>query len=687
MRFVSPLFLVLVAALPCGLFAYNTDPEIDPQLDNMFNRFKADAWKLGSDEKSKAPAKLPHDFRPWWASTLHAPIGDGKEAIRISLEDLYANAIRNSSQIKVFSDIPLIRETGIQEAKGAFDTRYFIEGKFDRQDDPVGNTLTAGDNQATFEQDDYSLESGFRKKLITGADATLSEKVGRTDSNSIFMAPNPQATGKLKFSVTQPILKTGGTAYNSSIIRIAKLDTAIAQSEFVRQTETHLFEIARSYWGLYMARSLYLQKHKLVNETKAVLEELEARKDFDANRAQLFRARSALSSRQADLVRAEMGVRNSQDRIRALVNDPDMADKRNLQLSPSDMLIFSAPSADAQNCAMVALEQRPEITQAIKQLRSAAIRNKMQKNELLPQLNLFFETYVAGLREDTEICGAVDRQLRIADPGYAAGFLFEYPLENNVAEARSLRRRIELRQQFQQLSTTVQTVLLEVKVAVREVNTAWKELQAKYESMASAKEELEDLRARRDLKTTANMETSAYIEFYLDSQDRETKAEEAFLQSMTTYQVSLISLQRSQGILLRYEDIDVKKKYDEDDLPRHELEMKRKGAVASPSKPLEKASSTKTKDAPATANKTSKTEEGVSVIIKPDHSQKHDSEHAVEPAQKPLVTPEKQEKKDAPAQPVPAAPEAKSSTSLPPQKTIKTAQTKAAPFAPVGLSD
>jgi hypothetical protein len=348
-----------------------------------------------SFEKPTA-AKIPEDFAPWWIRGQQNTIGAASRAQVITADDLYIRALRHSSQVRVFSDLPLIRETGIREAKGAFDTNSYVQGKFDRANDPVGNTLTTG-GASRFQQDEWSFEAGAKKKFITGTEVTVSQQLSRTDNNSIYFVPNPQSTAKLAVSVVQPLLKGAGVGYNRSVIQIARLDSDIAMQEFMRQSQSHLLEITRTYWALYAARITYLQKARLVDDTARVTDELRARQKMDAGQNQLFRAESALASRRSDLVRAEAAVRNAQDRLRALTNDPTLLDDMNVELIPRDRLVLSASSFDAQAAAEAALQTRPEISQAFLQLRAATIREKMQRNEVLPELNLVLQGSLGGL--------------------------------------------------------------------------------------------------------------------------------------------------------------------------------------------------------------------------------------------------------------------------------------------------
>ena len=515
--------------------------------------------------KDKSPSKVPTDFAPWWIRGQgHSIAGNGSRTLTV--EDLYQRALRHSKQIRVFSDLPLIRETGIQEAKGAFDTNSFLQSKFEHANDPVGNTLTTG-GANRFKQDQWNIEGGLRKKFVTGTEVTVSQQLGNTDNNSIYFVPNPQSTAKLSLSVVQPLLKGAGVSYNRSIIQIARLDSQVALSEFIRQSESHLLEITRTYWALYAARVTYLQKAKLVEETGKITDELRARQQVDAQQNQLFRAQSALATRRSDLVRSEASVRNAQDRLRALTSDPELLNSPESELIPADRMVLSSAPVDAQAAAQSALRNRPEINQAFLQLQAAGIREKMSKNELMPELNLVLQGSLGGLTGD-DMGTAYGRQYTEGGPGYGIGFVLSFPLENNIARAHHERRQIETRQQLNQVKTTIDSVLLEVKVSAREVATAYRETQAKYEAVRAFTEDLATLEARRKVQDLRDeSQISNYLDTVLDAQDRRASAEEEFIRAAANYQISIVNLERAKGHLLTYSDVTMMRGKDDKNLP------------------------------------------------------------------------------------------------------------------------
>lgn len=525
----------------------------------------------GSFAATHAAARVPADFAPWWIRGQRGSIGNGGQSRTFSVEELYQRALRHSKQIQVFSDLPLIRETGIQEAKGAFDTNTFLESKFGHKNDPVGNTLTTG-GASRFKQDEWSFEAGAKKKFVSGAEVSVSQGLGRTENNSIYFTPNPQSTANLSVSVIQPLLKGAGVNYNRSIIRIAKLDSEVAMSEFIRQSESHLLEITRTYWALYAARVTYLQKEKLVEETGKVVDELRARQQVDARKTQLFRAQSALASRRSDLIRTEAAVRNAQDRLRALTSDPELLNTPDSELIPADRLILSSSPVNARAAAEAALQHRPEITQAFLQLQAASIRENMARNEIMPELNLVLEGSLGGL-SSSDMGNAYGRQYDQGGPGYGVGFVFSFPLENNIGKAHLERRRIETRQQINQIKTTIDTVLLEVKVSAREVATAYRETQAKYEAVRAFTEDLDSLQARRPIQDLRDeVQASSFLDTMLDAQDRRADSEEEFIRAAANYQIAIVNLERAKGNLLVYSDVTVMRGKDDKNLPQLWLE-------------------------------------------------------------------------------------------------------------------
>jgi len=501
--------------------------------------------------------------------------------LTLPLDALWAAALQHSSQIRVFADLPLIRQTGIQEAEGQFDFRLFAEGSYADRDDPVGSTLTTEEAERFLEKE-HMYSAGVDKKMSTGAEIYLRQEFSRLEDNSEYTIPNPQWESRSVVGIVQPLLKGAGTRYNKGLMAVATLDSEISKAEFGRQVQQHLVEISRSYWSLYMARGITASKRRALADAESILDELTAREELDARQTEIQRARAYAADRRASLVRSETAVLNATERLRTLVNHPDMMGEIDFEFVPSTEPELSFMPFDKQAALQQALENRSEIVQAYKQLEASVIRRELSAHELKAGLNIFAEAYLAGL-SDEDYNEAWDDQSDDG-PGYLVGLRFELPLGNDRAQAVNKRRRLEQRQLENQLRTTIETVMLDMRIAMREVSASFREMKAAYTSLQAAREDLENIQSRKEAKLLGG-EGDAVTELtlLLGAQERRLEAEQGFLFALSTYNVALDSLQQAQGTLLedsgiRMTQVDAEDDashllFEENSLPDYILEM------------------------------------------------------------------------------------------------------------------
>ena len=429
-----------------------------------------------------SPAVVVDPNAPWWDAEVGLQSRAASQAVPVTLDSLLYSALRNSAQIRVFSDLPLIRETAISEADAAFDWTGFMDTRWDDINEPVGSTLTTG-GPPRFEDQQLSGAIGLRRRNPLGGQIEVSQRFGWQQNNSVFFVPNDQGTSRLTVSYTQPLMRGRGRVYNTSLTVLAQIDTKIARDEFSRQLQSHLLEVTRAYWSLYLERAALLQKRRLLASAEVILGDLERRQSLDTVASQVVRARAAVESRRAEILRAEMAVKNAESRIRALTNDPAWGCSDDIELVPALMPLRHYTGADMQTAMSQAMQSRPEVNQAIKQVKAACVRMSMAKNEILPVLNMVLESYVAGLNGNSQVGGAFTDQFSEGEPSYSVGLQYEYPIWNRAARARLQRRRLEVRQLQNQFQTTAETLKLEVAVAVRELETSFREMEAKQRAM------------------------------------------------------------------------------------------------------------------------------------------------------------------------------------------------------------
>ena len=515
--------------------------------------------------RTLAMGDVPPEFPTVWRDTVVEALWGAATTKRRSLEELYRQAFEHSNQIKFYRDLPLIRETGIQEADGDFDIETFIDGRLTRRNEAVGSSLTTGNTAARFLEHEDFLEAGVRKKLSTGAQVALSNRLSTLSSNSSFLVPQNQGSSEFTLSVVQPLLQGGGYHYNQSKIKLARFESRTATAEFVRQLESHLLEVNNAYWALYHSRARFLLTREMVGATAAIRAKLEERSDLDALQSEVLRAQAALAMRTAMLNRAEMEVRNSEERLRALINDPDEDIGSDSELIPATPPLLVRYVDDVRQVAKDSLHNRPEIQQGFDALRSAIVRRDVYKNEKMPTLNLVADLMLGDIEARDRAGAAFESQFGDGT-GYMLGFQFSQPWDNDAERARLLRSEIELRQQASRLRAIIDIVLLESLVTYRELMAAYRDLQGRHATLQASREELRQLQDRLEIDTESDRgrTTATQLQLILDSMDRNQIAEELFLESIVVYNAAFASLQRARGTFLSSENVKIDRVTDTD---------------------------------------------------------------------------------------------------------------------------
>lgn len=491
---------------------------------------------------------------PWWQAGMSESINPSAARFPAGMQDLLRLAIANSAKISIAKHVPQIRQTAVQEADSTFDWSSYMNVMWDDSSEPVGNSLTVGGTGNRLREHQLNYDGGLRRKLRNGAQVNISQRSGYYDSNSTFFIPNDQANSRIVLGYTQPLLRGRGETYNTSLVLLAKVDVETSKEEFSRQLQAHLLEVAKSYWSLYLERSSLAQKYKLYVRTKEIFDQLKARQKVDAQRTQVISATAAFQSRESDLIRAVASVQNAETRLRTLINAPELdADASKLEIIPIDHPLTSYYPSDLYGEFATAMSNRPELKAAMNSIRSASIRLNMSKHEILPQLNLVTEAYVAGLRGEKDFGNAFLDQFREGGPGYSVGLQFEVPIGRRAAFARNNRRQLELSQMREEYRNAMQLVRADVEVAAREVETSYRELVANYRTQAAAEMEAATLESRWRGQVDG-ISAGLSLESLLRAQERVNQAEYEFSKAQLTYNLALVNLRSANGTLLAIVD-------------------------------------------------------------------------------------------------------------------------------------
>ncbi|MEQ8786458.1 MAG: TolC family protein [Pirellulaceae bacterium] len=486
------------------------------------------------------------------------PLKPDTPAQPVSVEFLVLEALRRSPQIQAISDLPVIQEMSVLESAAEFDFTAFAASKFDRASDPVGDLLTTG-GPPRFRQENTTLSAGLRKKTTLGGRIEAEQQLGLKDNNSRFFVPPQQGNTRLTLSFEQPLLNGAGRAYNNGAIVLAQINSQVAWDEFITELNQQLVQVAAAYWELYRSRAAFLQKRRWYEQAQAILAELESRREIDALDTQLARARSAVASRRSALIRAGAEISNAQTRIHALVYDQPLQNAPDTELVPVEAPASQFVPFSSEDALATAMQHRAEVDRAVREIEAARLRLSLSRNELWPVLDFVAETYVAGLQGDYQLARSYADQFSRGEPGYSVGLVFEYPLGNRAANARFTKRQLEERRLIKQFQGTVQMLQADVDIAVREVATTFRELQAKRQAMQAALVDVQYLTERWRLLPGDDRSASFLLSDVLDAQDRLALEQIGYLDAQVAYSLAMLELKRQTGTLLQSERIGIRR--------------------------------------------------------------------------------------------------------------------------------
>jgi outer membrane protein len=470
--------------------------------------------------------------------------------VEVTVDDLILAALSHSEHVRAIRQAPLIWQEEIVREKAAFDLSAFVDSRWRDISEPVGNTLTTG-GPPRLSDHDWRTSAGLRKRTAWGGSWELSQRIGLQDTNSVFFVPDQQGLTRFSLSFTQPLLRNRGRAFNQGLIVIAETNTSVVHHTMVERLEDHLLETAKAYWRLVLHRETASQRRRHLAWAEELAIELGRRRELDLLRNQLLRAQAAVAARQAALARSEAEVRNSESEIARLTGNASWSGAA--ELIPVEPLAVDCPLPATETALEEALTSRVEIAAAMERVRQAEVRLAMSRNELMPALNLVFETYLMGLEGDYDLSRSLNEQFTDGAPSYTAGLIFEMPLGNRAAEAGHRRRRHEAAQVVHELHAVLADTRAEVEKAVQTAQAAREEMAAKAHAVAATEAELNYLQARWRALQGVDGTVSFLLTDMLDAQDRLMQAETELSHARYAWAVSLLELKRATGELMSVE--------------------------------------------------------------------------------------------------------------------------------------
>ncbi len=425
---------------------------------------------------------------------------------------------------------------------------------------------------------DQSYSAQVSQFIPTGGRVYATLSSYKSESNRSFQTINPRYGSTLTLSVWQPLLRNFGVGLNRRDIVVARNNLDISEVSFRAVLQNTIYTVEQSYWNLVYAvenlkvrrQSLELAKDLLVKNTR------EAEVGTIAP-IEVLNAEAEVATREADILQAEALVASGQDSLATILNLPrEEGQSRLARIVPTDQPAFEARPLDFESCLQTAIESRADLQATRIDLQNKELTYDYLRNQLLPDLSLSASYWSPGI-SGTQILYQDDDPLTNvviglipggASPSLRDAFRMRYrnwsvslslsvPINNYISKDHFAQIQLSREQALLRVQNLEQQVYLEIKNAVRDVETNFKRVQA-----YRLARELAERRLQAEEKKLKVGLTTNYL-VLLNQRDLAT-AKTNELKALIDYNLSLSSLDRSLGTSLSSKGIRIEDVIDRD---------------------------------------------------------------------------------------------------------------------------
>lgn len=466
---------------------------------------------------------------------------------KITLADAIQRALARNFSIKVEGFDAAIASARVTEALGKFDPVFTGTYNYSESLNPaLADAATGIRPVASFSKTD-TADFSFGGLLPWGMTYRLGTSSTNTRGTFNNFANNYDTFAGI--SGTQPLLRNFGLGSTLASIRIAQANRGISQWQF-RQTVMDI--VTRVIFAYHDLNFFHANLRSAVRSKElAVLLLEENRKRFKVGSMSEFDVTSAESraaTREEGILIAQRLVRDAENFLKQLITDdktPGLLGQRLvLEPPPPAPIVVLDAASDFRR----ALEKRPDYLQARLALQRDGVNARLQRNQLLPRLDLV-GSY--GYNGNDAAFRTSRQQVQNGDfRAYSWGVVLSVPLTFTTERGRYRAARLQQRQSETELDRLEQDIVVRVGNAAGQIETAQQRVQSTRHARQLAQSTLDSevKRLRAGASTTF---------FVAQQQEILSNAEVREANAMSDYAKALAEYDRQLGLTLERLNITV----------------------------------------------------------------------------------------------------------------------------------
>jgi outer membrane protein TolC len=474
------------------------------------------------------------------------------ETLPLSLMESIALTLERNFDIIIEGFNPKIRATDVINERAEYDPTAIAGFSYSGGKEQLDDAPIRWPPDRTAKVRISTPLAGVEQRLTLGTRLNLQVsqqhiRSNETASTSRFIEPSDEIRTTLSF--VQPVLRDFGTDVNRTRIRITETDQEISESSLRDRVIQVVTLVQEFYWDLVF----HIQELEVRRLSLKLAQDLLAQTRVQVAvgtqpQLSILEGEAGVATREEAVIVAENNVSNVQDRLKELFSFFEDRQRSGVEIVPTDTPQFAIEAIDLEKALEAAFEHRPDYRQAKLEIESRTLNERFTRNQLLPSLDLEGRVGLNGV--DDNIGDTFDHFTSGNWVQYRVGFAFRYPLGNQAAKSRFTRARLEVEQAKVVLERIEQRILVEVREAVRSVETNVKRVSVTRGARELAQKKLEAEEKKLAVGLSSVREVLRFQDDLSLEQSREIRA-------LTDYNVSLANLERAKGTTLERLNISI----------------------------------------------------------------------------------------------------------------------------------
>ena len=485
--------------------------------------------------------------------------------VSLTLEDCIVHAMKNNIGVAVEVLNPEIVHYSVSQAREIFLPALTFSFNDQAMKTPSYSFFDGGDQVLT-DYSDYTLK--LNQFIPTGGRLSVDLNSYKNDTTRRLQTINPRYGATLTFNFSQPLLKNFGFNINRKEILIASNNLEISENQLSQTLLNTIYGVEEAYWNLRYSIEDLRVKQQSLKLAQDLLEENRRKVEVGTMAPiEIYTAAAEVATREADILQAEAMVKNNEDSLKTIINlaPSEMGDS--VELSPTDSPAIEEREINVQEAMVTALANRPDLKAMNIDLRNQELNLSYAKNQLLPELNFQASYWSPGISGDQilykdgnpltgviigTIPGGVQDALKDAFGlkynNWSLGLTLNIPVNTIVSRAAYSQAKVNVEQSLLKLKNQKQQIYLQIKTAVRMVQTNFKRVQAYKAARELAQKKLEAEQEKFNVGKSTNYFILLFQRDAANSRSTELKA-------MVDYALSLANLDRVLGTTFESKNI------------------------------------------------------------------------------------------------------------------------------------